>query len=250
LKQGILIPVYNHGKTALPMTGRLAALGLPIILVDDGNNDENKEYLARAVAASPLVSLVSLPKNSGKGGALSAGFDKAREMGLTHVLQVDADGQHDEKQIPFFLEQSRLYPSAMICGCPQFDLSAPASRLAGRKIANTWSHIVTLSGDILDAMCGFRVYPVEAVWRLIHHAHFDQRMGFDTEILIRLSWQGIPFRFYPVNVIYPKDGISNYHLVRDNVRMTWMFTRHFFGMIVRLPALLYRRKRDKAGVRG
>jgi glycosyltransferase involved in cell wall biosynthesis len=246
LKQGILIPVYNHGKTALPLTERLAALGFPVILVDDGSNEETRGYLARAAAASPLVSLVSLPKNRGKGGAVSAGIDTAHELGLTHVLQIDADGQHDETRIPFFLEQSRLRPDAVICGRPEFDASAPASRLNGRKITNTWCRIVSLSGDIIDAMCGFRVYPVEPVRRLIHRTHFDQHMGFDIEILLRLSWEGTPLLYYPVPVRYPGDGLSNFHLVRDNARITWLFTRLFFGMIFRLPMLLYRRKRKKA----
>jgi glycosyltransferase involved in cell wall biosynthesis len=214
--------------------------------VDDGSNEATKGYLARAAVVSPLVSLVSLPENRGKGGAVSAGLDKAHELGLTHILQIDADGQHDETRVPFFLEQSRLHPNAVICGRPEFDASAPASRLTGRKISNTWCRIISLSGDIIDALCGFRVYPVEAAWSLIHRTHFDQRMGFDVEILLRLSWKGTPLLYYPVKVRYPKDGLSNYHLVRDNARITWLFTRLFFGMIVRLPLLLYRRTRKKA----
>jgi glycosyltransferase involved in cell wall biosynthesis len=222
------------------MTERLAVLGLPVILVDDGSNEETKGYLARAV--SPLTFLITLPKNSGKGGAVSAGIDKARELGLTHLLQIDADGQHDEGRVPFFLEQSRLHPGAVICGRPEFDASAPANRVEGRKISKVWSRIVTLSGDILDALCGFRVYPVEAAWRIIHRTRLDQRMGFDVEILVRFSWEGIPLRYYPVNVRYPEGGVSNYRMVRDNARIFWVFTRLFFGMIFRLPVLLYRRR--------
>jgi glycosyltransferase involved in cell wall biosynthesis len=244
LKQGILIPVYKHCKTALAMTERLVALGLPVILVDDGNDEGGKEYLARAAAVSSLVYLVTLPENGGKGRAISAGMDKAHELGLIHVLQIDADGQHDEGRIPFFLEQARLCPEAMICGCPEFDASAPASRVKGRKIANAWSRIVTLSGGIRDAMCGFRVYPVEATRLILRRVHYDRRMGFDIEILVRLSWEGIPSLFYPVKVTYPKDGLSNFHPVRDNARISWVFTRLFFGMLLRLPVLLYRRERD------
>jgi glycosyltransferase involved in cell wall biosynthesis len=242
LKQGVLIPVYNHGKTALSMTERLAAMGLPIILVDDGNNEETKGYLAQAAAVSSLVSLVTLPRNCGKGRAVSAGIDRAHELGLTHILQIDADSQHDEGRIPFFLEQARLCPGILICGYPEFDASAPVSRVTGRKIANTWSRIVTLSGDVRDAMCGFRVYPVEAARRILHRNYFDPRMGFDIEILVRLSWEGIPSLYYPVKVIYPKDGFSNFHLVQDNARITWVFTRLFLGMLLRLPVLLYRRR--------
>jgi glycosyltransferase involved in cell wall biosynthesis len=237
--QGLLIPVYNHGKTALPLAEKFSSLGLALILVDDGSGAETREYLARA-AALPGVVLVRLDKNRGKGGAVSAGIDRAHELGLTHVLQLDADGQHDADRALFFLEQSRLHPEALICAYPEYDGSVPESRRSGRKVANTWAHIVTLSRAIPDVMCGFRVYPVEPVWRLIHRRPMDQRMGFDIEVLIRLFWKRVPFWFYPVAVRYPAGNVSNFHLVRDNIRISWLFTRLFFGMLWRLPGLLLR----------
>jgi hypothetical protein len=99
------------------------------------------------------------------------------------------------------------------------------------------------------------VYPVEAARRILHRARYDQRMGFDIEILVRLSWEGAPILYYPVKVIYPKDGFSNYRMIQDNARIAWVFTRLFFGMIFRLPVLLYRlsqtrRKRGKGAPDG
>jgi glycosyltransferase involved in cell wall biosynthesis len=247
MKQGFLIPVYNHGKTVLPIVRELAKTDLPVILVDDGSEEETKQYLAGTAESFPRTVLVSLPKNRGKGGAVSSGIDKAHDLGLTHVLQIDADGQHDISRAVFFLEQSFAHPEAAICSCPEYDDSVPLSRKKGRKIANIWARIVTLSGDIADALCGFRVYPVEPLRGLIHHHHIDQRMGFDVEVLVRLYWEKVPLLFYPVHVIYPQDGISHFHLVRDNIRITWVFVRLFFGMILRFPLLLhYRRLRRRS----
>ncbi|MDR1932589.1 MAG: glycosyltransferase family 2 protein [Spirochaetales bacterium] len=240
MRQGFLIPVYNHGKTALPIARGLAEKNLPIILVDDGSGEETKEYLNKTAAAFPQARLVTLEKNRGKGGAVSAGIRKARELGLTHVLQIDADGQHDARRAAYFLEQSNLHPGAVICSYPEYDEAAPASRKNGRIIANTWAKIVTLSPEIRDAMCGFRVYPVEPVWELIHRHHLDCRMGFDIEILVRLYWENIPLIFHPIRVSYPEDGISHFHAVRDNTRISWVFTRLFFGMLARFPILLRR----------
>ncbi len=73
MRQGILIPVYRHGKTACPLAERLAAYALPIIMVDDGNDAETKALLTECAAKTPGVSLVSLEKNSGKGGAVIGG---------------------------------------------------------------------------------------------------------------------------------------------------------------------------------
>jgi glycosyltransferase involved in cell wall biosynthesis len=243
MTQGFLIPVYNHGSTAVFVVRKIAGYGLPIVLVDDGSDSDTKSYLAQITGAYPLAVLVTLPENRGKGGAVLAGIEKARELGLSHVLQIDADGQHDADRAGFFLEASAACPEAVICGCPDFDDSIPPGRKNGRKVANTWAKIVTLSNDITDVLCGFRVYPVEKVWRISRRGYMDPRMGFDVEILIRLYWNGLPLIFHPVRVIYPEGGISHFHLVRDNIRISGVFTRLFFGMLIRLPLLVGRRFR-------
>jgi hypothetical protein len=63
-------------------------------------------------------------------------------------------------------------------------------------------------------------------------------MGFDLEILVRLYWKKTFPVFHPVKVSYPKDGISNFRLIADNLRISWTFTRLFMGMLIRLPCLL------------
>jgi glycosyltransferase involved in cell wall biosynthesis len=238
VKQGFLVPVYNHGKTAAPLAEKLSAYGLPVILVDDGSGDETRTLLEKTAAAVPGVSLLRLKKNSGKGRAIFLGMEKAREIGLTHVLQIDADGQHDINRTAFFLEQSRLHPGEIICGYPEFDHSVPRGRKIGRKLSNLWAAIVTLSGELPDVMCGFRVYPVEPSLRILDRCHVDKRMGFDAEILIRLYWEKVRPVFHPVKVIYPENGLSNFHLFRDNLRISWMFTRLCAGMLIRLPFLI------------
>jgi glycosyltransferase involved in cell wall biosynthesis len=216
----------------------LAGRGLPIILVDDGSDGETKACLAKIAADTPAAILVTLEKNGGKGAAVMAGIDKAREEGLTHVLQIDADGQHDAGRAGFFLEESAARPEALICGLPEYDSSVPLIRKNGRKVANTWAKIVTLSADLQDVLCGFRVYPVEPVRRICRGACVDKRMGFDVEILVRLHWKGVPIRFYPVRVSYPRDGVSHFQPVRDNIRISLVFTRLCAGMLIRLPVLL------------
>jgi len=246
VRQGFLIPVYRHGKTACPLAERLAASALPVIMVDDGNDAETKALLAECAAKTPGVSLVSLEKNSGKGGAVIGGFKKAAELGLTHVLQIDADGQHDEGKIPFFLEESAKQPGMIICGYPEFDETAPRSRVTGRKISNFWAAVVTLSTDLKDVLCGFRVYPVDASLRVTRCFCLDKRMGFDAEILARLYWNKVFPAFHPIKVSYPPDGVSNFRMVRDNLRISWMFSRLFFGMLLRSPLLIARKiKRGK-----
>jgi glycosyltransferase involved in cell wall biosynthesis len=240
IKQCIIIPVYNHGKTAHDIAAALSCLHIPIILVDDGSNEETKQHLASAASELNNIVLVTREKNGGKGAAVMTGIDTAFELDCTNALQLDADGQHDLSSAAFFLEKSAAAPQAAICGLPQFDASIPKSRLMGRKISVFWASIVTLSSAIPDALCGFRVYPVNLVHNLIHSAWFDKRMGFDVEILVRLYWKRVPLFFYPLKVIYPKGGVSHFHPVGDNARISLVFFRLFFGMIFRLPLLLVR----------
>lgn len=242
VRQCVVIPVYNHGKTVGAIVRMFADMGVPVIVVDDGSDEETKRLLAETAREFPNAKLVMRGKNGGKGAAVMTGIESAHANGYTHALQIDADGQHDADRAAFFLEESARRPDAAICGLPQFDESAPPSRVAGRKIANIWAHILTLSDALPDVMCGFRVYPVAPTWEIIRKKCLDKRMGFDLEILIRLCWEGVEFIFHPVAVKYPENGISHYHLFRDNARIVWMFIRLFFGMLPRLPSLLRRRK--------
>ena len=242
MKQGFLLPVYRHGKTACSLAKRLAASGLPVILVDDGNDAETQILLAECAAETPGVVLERLEKNTGEGGAFIKGLERAEKLGLTHVLQIDADGQHDAERAPFFLEESAQHPDMIICGYPEFDKTAPKSRVTGRKISNFWAAVVTLSTELKDVLCGFRVYPVDETLRITNNPFLDQRMGFDAEIMVRLYWNRVYPLFHPIKVRYPEDGVSNFRVVRDNIRISWMFTRLCIGMLIRLPFLVFRRK--------
>ena len=90
-------------------------------------------------------------------------------------------------------------------------------------------------------MCGFRLYPITPVLDLANTNKLGQRMDFDTEILVRSSWAGQKMIHLPVNVTYPQDGRSHFRLWQDNYLITCMHAKLFFGMLVRLPKLLFRK---------
>ena len=179
-------------------------------------------------------------KNGGKGAAVISGLEKAYEMGFTHALQMDADGQHDADAIPFFLKAAKKHPFDLVAGMPQYDGTVPKSREQGRKITNFWVAVETLSRSIPDSMCGFRVYPIAKVWPVAKKIR-TYRMGFDIEILVRLSWAGLKMYFYPIKVKYPEDGVSNFRAFGDNVEISWTHTKLCFGMLIRSPIILGRR---------
>jgi glycosyltransferase involved in cell wall biosynthesis len=238
-----LIPIYNHKDTIGNTVAGLLAHGLPVVIVDDGSNAPTRDVLDALVIDQPSVHLLRLPHNQGKGRALSAGLLAAREMGFSHALQIDADGQHDVNDVPRFLAESAAHPHAMICGRPIYDHSVPRGRLYGRYVTHFFVWLETLSMEIHDSMCGFRLYPLAPTCAELARKPFPARMDFDTEAAVRLVWRGVPVRNLPTRVIYPENGLSHFRMIRDNLRISAMHTRLLLGMLPRAPRLLWRRFR-------
>ncbi len=237
-----VIPCYNHPQTIGFMVDAVRARGLHVVVVDDGSDAVCAQVLDELASMhGGAMNLVRLPYNQGKGGAMMAGLRRALALGYTHALQIDADGQHDVADIPKFLATSNEQPQAVVCGEPVYDDAVPKGRLYGRYATHIWVWINTLSLDIRDSMCGFRVYPLAPVVSLIDQVQLGRRMDFDPELLVRLHWRGIPLVSLPTRVSYPMDGISHFKLLWDNVLISHMHARLLVGMLLRLPVLLWRK---------
>lgn len=240
-KYAFVIPVYRHGSTLEYVVSSLQKFNFPVIVVDDGNDETDKKFIREVQKKFSNVVLVERKKNGGKGRAVNEGVLCAEKLGITHIFQLDSDGQHDLDAVDEFLELSQKNPDSIICGYPQYDETVPRHRLNGRKIANFWIHIVTVSRKIKDAMIGFRIYPVAPYAALLKkHAVIDSHMGFDIDILVHLSWKNIEIISFPVKISYPKDGVSNFRAVRDNIHISLTYIRLCCGMILRLPLLIFR----------
>ena len=210
------------------------------MLVDDASSPACAAVLEH-LALGDNIFLIRLAVNQGKGGAVMAGLREASRLGFTHALQVDADGQHDLRDVATFMQVSQQNPEALICGYPQYDASVPKGRLYARYLTHVWVWINSLSLQIPDSMCGFRVYPLAPSLALINSVKLGKRMDFDPEILVRLAWRNQPMRWLPTKVHYPLDGLSHFRLFHDNALISGMHTKLFFGMLLRLPSILWRR---------
>jgi len=233
-----IVPVYNHEHAVARVVAALRAADLPCLLVDDGSGEVCARELDRLAATVPQTALVRLGVNGGKGAAMLAGFSAAWQRGYSHALQVDADGQHALADVPAFIAAARAAPAALICGRPLFDRSMPAGRRYGRYLTHGLVWLNTLSFAIPDSLCGFRVYPLASVLRLMAEEYIGRRMDFDVEIIVRMYWRGVPMRWLPTAVTYPLDGVSHFRMLRDNARMVALQLRLFGGMLLRLPCLL------------
>jgi glycosyltransferase involved in cell wall biosynthesis len=236
-----VIPVYNQPATIAAVVADLRAYNLPVVLVDDGSNAACAAVLAAIAAGDAEVHLLRLPRNSGKGAAVVAGARAALARGFSHMLQIDADGQHDTNAVPRALQEVQRHPEALVIGVPVFDASIPRARLYGRMLTHGLVWIQTLSLAIRDAMCGFRIYPLAPFVALADRHGIAKRMGFDIDVAVRLVWSNMAVKRVPVAVHYPEDGVSHYDFWGDNVRIAALHLRLLGGMLIRLPCLLRQR---------
>ncbi len=239
----VLVPTHNHVRALPALLEQMAALSLPVLIVDDGSAAEAGQALDRLVDADAGVWCLRHDHNRGKGAAVLTGLREAAARGFSHAFQIDADGQHDLAAVAPFLEAARAHPDALIAGAPMFDGSISRGRRLGRRLTNFWVAVHTLSLRMPDSMCGFRVYPVGPVLALAGRTRLGRRMDFDIEILVRLVWAGVPLAVLPVRVVYPKDNLSNFRMLLDNLAISWLHTRLCFGMLARLPRMLRNRPR-------
>jgi len=213
MKPCLLIPIYDHPATIAAVVEALSPLELPCLIIDDGSGEETQRVLERLATRFAWVRVERHERNAGRGAALQTGYRTAARLGFSHALQLDADGQHDASDIP---------------------------------ISRFWVWIETCSLAIRDPLCGFRCMPLSPTVRILDEVKCGTHMDFDPEIAVRLSWAGLRVVNVPTRVRYFADGVSHFDLLRDNVRLTWLYARLFLGMLRRLPQLLARRLRGEA----
>ena len=240
----MLIPSYNPGRKVFETVRAAREQWDPVWVVVDGSTDGTAPSLAALAAADRGLKVLVRARNGGKGAAVLDGLDEALRLGFTHALVMDSDGQHPADRIPDFMAASAARPEAMILGDPIFDASAPAIRVKGRRISNWWANFETLWSGIHDSLCGFRVYPIAPLVREMRSSVGMRRFDFDVEAAVRLSWRGVPAVNLKAPIRYfstSEGGVSHFNYLRDNVLLTSMHARLFFGFVVRLPLLLIRR---------
>jgi len=242
--QLVLIPSFNTGAILFDTVAEALKFARPVWVVIDGSTDGTGEILEERGRGDANLAIFRRPSNGGKGAAVLEGLRAAARAGFTHVLVMDADGQHPAALIPEFLALSSQNPEAMILGVPVFDRNAPWVRVAWRRVSNFLTSFETF-GAIGDSLFGFRVYPVGALLAVMEAGSRMRRFDFDPEAAVRLSWRGVRAinRLAPVRYPSAKEGgVSHFRYGRDNLLLTLMHARLILEFLMRLPKLARRMK--------
>ncbi len=234
----ILLPTYNNAPKLAAVLRGVAALGVPMLVVNDGSTDATAEILDAFVAehADPGLDLqrIDHARNRGKGAALRTGFRAARRLGFTHALSMDTDGQHDPADAQALLEAASAQPTAIVVGCRNAaDPDYPAANRVGRTFSNLCIFIAS-GRRIEDSQSGYRVYPLGLVEAVPCRAG---RYGYEAEILTRSGWAGCPLVEVPIRVIYPPaaEHISHFRPWLDSWRSAALHLRLFIRAVMPWP---------------
>ncbi|MBA4417527.1 MAG: DUF2062 domain-containing protein [Syntrophus sp. (in: bacteria)] len=244
LKIILVIPFYNHGKTvrdvvisALEVSGG----AMEVMVVDDGSTDGGVETLSGL-----NVKIIRHPENRGKGAAIMTAAREARIAGATHIVTIDADGQHDPKDFPRFIPIIEEMPEAIIVGIRIFDpVNTPLLSRFGRHFSNFWFRVQT-GYTLRDTQSGFRVYPLLVLqWLKLRECRYD----FEVEVLVKAAWAGIELRETDISVYYPpaSERVSHFRLFMDNLRLSVLNTRLTVRSIIPVP---HRRFAARTGGKG
>jgi len=211
----VVVPVFNNRDTVKSVVSGCRSIANHVLVVDDGSTDAD---LTSLLAGLDVV-LLKHGKNLGKGEAILTASRFIEERGGTYMITIDADGQHDPRDLERFFPLLKENDDRLIIGCRDFNTEhVPASSRFGRKFANFWLKAET-GLTIDDCQSGFRAYPVH----YLNQLHFKgSRYDFEAEVLAKAAWAGLEFLMTPISVHYPKPGerISHFKPFLDNLRLT------------------------------
>lgn len=207
----VVIPAYNASETIKPVIkGALKHVSL-VMVADDASTD-NTAGLAAETGAEVLY----INKNRGKGHALKMLFKKASDKGYDAAISMDADGQHNPKEIPLFMEAYNQHPNDLIIGSRMHEKEKiPRARYNSMHVARFYISIAA-NQFIEDTQCGFRLYPLS----LIKNLQLTTG-GYvtETEILVKAGDVGALTRPVKIGVVYSNNG-SHFRPIKDFYAIT------------------------------
>lgn len=204
-----------------------------VLVVNDGSTDGTAEILAAMTGISVATHVV----NRGKGAALETALHWARDNGFSHIISIDADGQHYPGDLPHFIDALRADPWAIHVGVRDMD-TAPGKSNFGRNFSNFWVWVET-GHRVGDTQTGYRIYPVAPTLSLrLPRGRYE----WEVQVLVKALWAGIAVRDLPCRVFYPdpEERVTSFDPWRDNVRISLMNTKLVAGRILWPPRWINR----------
>ena len=196
MKIFLVIPLHNEEKQIGGVLKDLSNYNLPVVIVDDGSRDNSSQKLQES--KNPRIQILTHKINLGKGAAMRTGADYAFKEGADAVIFMDADGQHNHKNIDSFITELNSDKFDVVFGSRNMNFGVPLVRYLGNKIASLVIRIL-FGIYVSDPICGFRAITKKAYQKIKWES---TGYGVETEMLARIGKNKLKFTEIPVDTIY------------------------------------------------
>ena len=212
----VVVPAFREESRIAEVVREAKRFVDTVVVVDDCSPDATS---AQALAAGAIV--LRHEVNKGKGAGLKTAFAKLAEMGFTHGITMDGDGQHDAEQIPLFLKALKE-PGVVLVAGNRF--SNPKGMPLVRLMVNasmSWLISRLCRCHIPDSQCGYRALAVANPAIL---AALSDHYDYETEVLLLTARAGGKIANVPVRTIYQGQP-SKIRPIRDTIRFFKLLRR-------------------------
>jgi len=212
IKKIAVIPAYNeeaHIKNVIIGTKKYVD---QIVVVDDGSRDRTYE-----IAKKTGVIVVHHPINMGLGYSLRTGVELALKLGADVIITIDADGQHNPRDIPKLL--NALKNVDIVLGYRPADKKMPFFKRIGNAMIHITSKIL-FGIDVKDTQTGFRAFKSN-VWEKIKWE--SKRYPVASEIIKNIGINKVKYREVEIETIYHEKfkGTSIVDGIKIILNMIW-----------------------------
>ena len=189
------IPAFNEEKNIAAIIIGLKKITDKIIVCNDGSTDSTGE-IAKELGAI----VINHEKNLGYGAGIKSIFLKAKEMKSEMLVTVDADGQHDVRDITKIVIPIQEDKAEIVIGSRFLEKAEniPEYRKFGIKLITKVTNL-SLNQSLTDSQSGFRAYSKKVLEKLVLS---DKGMGISTEILIKANNFNFRIGEVPIKVSY------------------------------------------------
>lgn len=205
------IPAYNEEKTIAKVVLQAQKHVDVVVVCDDGSED-----LTADIAQKLGAVVIKHEKNMGYGAAVQALFEKARDLDADLLLTLDADGQHDARDIPRLMQPVLENKADVVVGSRflQQNMSMPLYRRLGIRVLTRITNGSRKTNKLTDAQCGFRAYNRKAVDGLVLD---ENGMGISAETMLKVRALGLIVTEVPVKVHYRGLETSTHNPLRHGL---------------------------------
>ncbi|WP_146361440.1 glycosyltransferase family 2 protein [Arthrobacter yangruifuii] len=222
----VIMPAWNEAETIGQTVKEVLSYGPPcdVLVVDDGSRDATA-----ALARDAGATVIQLPFNLGVGGAMRTGFKYAKYRGYRQAIQVDADGQHDPRDIAKVLaglEHADIVIGARFAEEGTYSVRGPR-KWAMKVLAGTLSRVT--GTRLTDVTSGFRAANQKAIRQYVDH-YPAEYLGDTIDSLVVAARSGCKVTQVPVSMRERQGGTPSH----DPVKAAVYLGRSVFALFIAL----------------